>query len=64
MCTIYEPGACRDQVSGPLELELQMVCITMWIPRTDPGSSVRLASVLNCGVSLALIVGFKECFGT
>lgn len=26
MCTIYEPGACKDQkVSGPLELELQMV---------------------------------------
>lgn len=25
MCTICEPGACKDQVSGPLELELQMV---------------------------------------
>lgn len=43
-------GAClhRPEVLDPLELDLKMAVITVWVMVIEPASSVRTASALNC----------------
>lgn len=42
-------GAClhRPEVLDPLELELKMAVITVWVMVIEPVSSLRTASTLN-----------------
>lgn len=46
-CMPWAQG-CQKRALDALELELQWLWATMWMPGTEPGSSTRTSSALDC----------------